>query len=162
RLLARDLKPDAVAIEVLPALLTHDGQRLFESHWNGATRLSFEEMTDLLPAFVRPTKNALRWGWSRALPVVRYSFSAYREYFAASDNYLIAMPEDIPTDGFGWRRGFAAHTWNAQRRETATQMLLRQYGEACADSRPGPGEPLLEVLLREIQAAGVPVVLYTM
>jgi len=162
RLVASGLKPDAVAIEILPALHTHDGQKLFESRWSDPSRLSFDEMRQLVPSYAQPMRGAIRWGVSRLAPFVRYSPTTYRQYLASGEAYVAPSSEGIPSDEFGWRQGFSIHGWEDSHREKATRMLLRQYRRACEDPRPAPGEPMLEVLLDELCTAGVPAVVFTM
>lgn len=162
RLVAHGLKPDAIAIEILPALHTHAGQQLFESGWNDAGRLSYSEAVELLPWYARPWRGAFRWTTARIVPLARYSPAAYRDYYASGMPYTAPSSEGIPTDNFGWRQGISKNAWEPERRANATRMLLKQYQRACTDTRPAPGEPLFERLLAEIEAAGVPVVAFAM
>jgi hypothetical protein len=163
RLLARGIKPDAVAIEVMPALHTHAGQQIFEGELNDASRLSLSEVCAFVPKYyTRPMRGLFRWSLSRLVPMAKYSPEAYRDYFTMDDPYARSSSESMPTDEFGWRQGKSRNLWTAEQRAKYQDFIVKQYNWACNDPRPGPCEPMLGTLLAEVKAVGIPVVGFSM
>ena len=157
RLLARNVRPQLLLIELTPALLaSNDGQPMEERLLDGA-RLTIPELVRALPYYRQPRRLLGKWAWSWLAPCQRRA-AELRRLANLGPAGQDADAADYLMDDFGWQHVPAPV--DAQRRRELTRLAASQYDGALARFQPGTMQRrALEELLVRCRQESIPAVL---
>jgi hypothetical protein len=162
RLLAAGVRPARLFVEVLPAMLHHDGGPPRESLWLFADRLTGPECDTVVRFGFPPAATYRRWRESVLVPWYALRFQLLSR----------VSPSWLPWPmRFDWSRGADAWGWGslvnqnptAAERDTAFEQAAREYAGILAGYTPGgPAAAALQEVTRVCAREGVPVRLVLM
>jgi hypothetical protein len=154
RLLAADVRPDLLLVEVLPAALNRAGDRNLEEDWLQAARLGPSEVARLRAYHSRPASLLGQWCRARCLPCTR-----------PQAGLRCRLGLDRPAgawDSHGWQAYPEGGLTPAARRRL-TDLAHQQYQEALGEFRLAEGPArALDDLINRCRREGIPVALVVM
>jgi hypothetical protein len=162
RLLASGLRPDAVVIEVMPALLSQRGRYPHEEMMLDAARLTLDEIALVAGYYQRLDRLLLPWCAARLLPVRRHQAEMRDSLHLDAALETRPDPESLRNvTSHGWREP-PTHL-GPEHQAAAARQAKAQYQRALADARLAPG-PLraLTDLLSLCRCEGIPATLLLM
>lgn len=152
RLLAEDVRPDLVFLEVMPMSLSSSGNSPLEEHQLDPARLDTAEAARLLPHYHEPSRLLGKWTAARALPAHRHQ-AELRNALGLDGPAGDGLPAH-QLDAYGWRgRGGPA---TPEEFAASVRFALSQYEGALRDPAPAAG-PLraLRALLALCREEGI-------
>lgn len=159
RLLAAQVRPKLLLIEVNPAMLSRrSGEPLEERMLDGA-RLSGSELARLLPYYDQPRRVLGKWAWAQFAACRRRAAELRRRL--AFDAAIDFDAPDYLMDDHGWQ--IVPCAADAGRRRELTRLATDQYEGALASFEPGP-KPVgaLRALLDRCRQESIPAALVLM
>jgi hypothetical protein len=154
RLLAADVRPDLLLVEVLPPALNRAGDRTLEEDWLQAARLGPAEVARLRAYHSRPASLLGRWCQARCLPCTR-----------PQAGLRCRLGLDRPAgawDSYGWQ-AYPQRGLTPAARRRMTDLAHQQYHEALGEFRLAEGPArALDDLLDRCRREGIPVALVIM
>ena len=157
RLLASGVKPALLVVEVLPAMLHHDGAPPRESHWLFADRLTSSERATVIGHGFPARAVHKRWRESVLVPAYALRFQVLSRVSPSWLPWPLRFDWSRGADECGWGKLVDQAPAEADRAKRFAQTRA-EYADTLAGFAPGgPAADALRELVADCRAAGVPV-----